>query len=86
MVCLLDSHVLGFQNTVVLLGGSVCQNTPMSKDEEITRASGGIREGNSLKPIVAAQTSTKPRELHKHCTREASLEVLPLARIPFKLL
>lgn len=66
--------------------GSVCQNAPMSKDEEITRTSGGIREGNRLDPFIAAQISTETRELHKHCTREASLEVLPLAHIPFKLL
>lgn len=61
----------------------------MSQDEEITRASGGITEGNSLEPIVAAQNQAlnqENKELHKQCTREASLQVLPLARIPFKLL
>lgn len=66
--------------------GSVCPNRPRSKDEEITRTSQGIREGNRLESSVATQTSAKRRELYKHCTREASLEVLPLAHIPFKLL
>lgn len=65
--------------------GSVCQNSPRSKDEEITRTSRGVREGNRLESFVAIQTSAKGRE-YKHCTREASLEVLPLAHIPFKLL
>jgi len=85
LVSLLGSHALGLHNKVVLLG-SACQNTHMSKDEEITKTSGGIREGNRLEPFVAAQISTKTGELHKHSTREASLEVLPLAHIPFKLL
>lgn len=63
LVFLLDFHVLGFQNIVVLLWGrSVCQKILMSKDEEITRASGGIREGNSLEPIVAAQNQALNQE------------------------